>query len=214
MSNTKARKMTPQGFLHKTTTKAANAAAGFLETHRTWLTTGELAEMTSPILRKLDDKEILPTPALEAIKNVVYGYMIASEIRKGEERIAKIEAGGDRVPKNWLATIYNKDGNICVRVKDGKEIPLQQEFDQPQEADRWCDRRLVEGETDWYGVVAHTTKTTKDGDPLATTVLRNDAMARTHASRGGPVMKNQAKSAGKLSWGVKSRPSKASFSHG
>ena len=164
MSKTKERQMTPKGFLHKTTTKAAASASAFLTAHRSFLETGELAPLTSPILRKLDDRELMPTPALEAIKAVVLGHILAKETHKAEERLAGGDMGG-RTPKNWLATIYNKDGNICTRLKeDGKEVALQQEFDAPQEADRWTDRRLFDGEADWFGVVSHTTKTDKNGD--------------------------------------------------
>lgn len=214
MSDKKERAMTPKGFLHKTTTKAAASASAFLEAHRAFLETGELASLTSPILRQVDDRSLMPTPALEAIKAVVLGHILALETQKVEERLASGE-NGTRTPKNWLATIYDKEGNICTRVKeDGKEVSIQQEFDQPQEADRWVDRRLFEGQTDWFGVVSHTTKTNKDGEPLSVTITRTDALARILAKKAGPVMKGQAKSSGKLGWGVKTRPSHAKFSHG
>lgn len=209
------RKMSPKGFLHKTTTKAALAAAAFLTAHREWLTTGELAEVTTPILRKMDEREIMPTPALEEIKKVVYDHMIASEIRKGEEKIARDEAGPERSHKDWSATIYDAEGNIAIRIKeDGKEEKLTKEFDQPQEADRWVDRRLFEADSEWFGVVSSLTMKRKDGDPIASVVKRQDAIARMLKQRSGPVLDRPAKSAGKLSWGVKSRPSHARFSHG
>ena len=105
---------------------------------------------------------------------------------------------------------------MCTKIRetDGKEVDLQQEFDQPQDADRWCDRRLFEGETDWYAVVSHTTKTNKDGDPISSVIMRQDAMARILAKKGTAVMKTTAKSSSTLGWGVKSRPSTAKFSHG
>src|SRR5271157_3561151 len=43
MAETKERKMSPKGFLHKCSTKAANSAIAFLAAHRAFLQTGDLA---------------------------------------------------------------------------------------------------------------------------------------------------------------------------
>jgi hypothetical protein len=205
MSNgKKERVMSPKGFLHKATTKAANSAEGFLAQHRAWLETGDLAQFTSPILRKLDEKEILPTPALEAIKVIVLDHMIASEIRKGEEAIDKRENGAPVTPKNWTVTIYTSKGDE-VQSKG---------FELAQEADRWADRRLFEGASDWYAVVNHATLLNKNGELLNTVILRNDAMARLFKQARGPVMKPKPTSGGKLSFGVKCGNDVAKFSHG
>lgn len=213
------RKMSAKGFLHKTTTKAAASAAAFIAQHREWLETGELASLTSPILRKLDDKEILPTPALNAIKDVVVGHMIASEIRKGEEAMARREEQGNAKPKNWTATIYNAKGEVVSvsRINDeGKEEikDLTQSFDQSQEADRWTDRRLVEGAPDWYGVVQHSTLTNKDGEPLTCIILRGDALARVLRAPKGPAMRKTGGSTSRMSFGVKAQQDRAHFSRG
>ena len=210
--NKKDRVMSARGWLHKTTTKAAASAGAFIAAHREWLEKGELAPLTSPILRKLDDRELMPTPALEVLKSVVLGYTLSKQANQIEERMAR-EATA-REPKNWLATIYDQDGNICVRVKDdGEEETLQKEFDHPQDADGWTDRRLFDGESDWYGVVSHTTKTTKEGDPISFVIMRQDAMARILKSKKGPVIKKLGGD-GKLSFGTKVKESHAKFSHG
>ncbi len=218
MSTKKERTMTPKGFLHKTTTKAANSADAFLKAHRAWLESGELASLTSPILRKLDDGEVMPTPALEAIKSVVYGHMIASEIRKGEESIARQEQGGKGpgASKPWIGTIHNADGQIAVKInEEGEEVLLQQGFEKPQECERWVDRRLFEGTDGQFGVVASTTLIgPKTGSPISSTIMRQDAIARILKQKGGPVMKSSAKSSSKLGFGVKAKQSTAKFSHG
>lgn len=212
----KERVMSPKGFLHKATTKAALKPADFIATHRPWLETGELSKLTKPILEQLDGRMTFPTPALESLKAVVLGYHMATQVAKGQVAMAK--KGEAKPPKAWAATIYTKDGEIAVRIKEkdgvSEEEELQQEFDTPQEADRWTDRRLVAGETNWFGVVNHTSQTNKDGDLISTVVTREAAMSRAFKQGAGPVTKSQAKSAGKLSWGVKSRPSVSKFSHG
>jgi hypothetical protein len=210
----KERVMSPKGFLHKSTTKAAASAAAFLAQHRAWLETGELAKVTSPILAKVDSKDLMPTPALEEIKVVVLNHMIASEIRKGEEQMAARENGPESTPKNWIATIYTAKGEVATRVNAKGEVEdLEESFDLSQEADRWTDRKLVEGATDWFGVITHATMTIK-GEPFSTTVTRNDAMARVLRVGKGPVMKPQAKGTGKLSFGVKVHNDRSRFSGG
>lgn len=209
----KERKMTAKGFLHKAGGKIS--AEGFLAQHRAWLETGELASLTSPILRKLDDKEILPTPALEAVKAVVLGHMIASEVRKGEEAIAKREAAGEKPKKNWVATIYNAKGEVCTRQNaKGETEDLEESFDNSSDADRWTDRRLFEGAPDWYGIVSHTSLINKEGEPLHTVVMRDDAIARILKTPKGPAVRRTGGSTSKLSFGVKATQDRAYFSRG
>lgn len=211
----KERVMSAKGFLHKATTKAAASAGAFLATHRAWLVTGDLASLTRPILSKLDSKEIMPTPALEAIRAVVLGHMIAGEIRKGEEAMNRREEQENASPKNWTATIYNPKGEIQTRINAKGEVEdLQQSFDKAQEADGWTDRKLVEGASDWFGVISHATMVNRQGDPISTTVMRIDAMARVFKQAKGAVCKSQVKSAGKLSFGVKVKENRSRFSGG
>jgi hypothetical protein len=210
----KERVMTAKSFLHKATTKAAASADAFIKAHRAWLETGELAEMTSPILAKIDSKELMPTPALEVLKAVVLGHHMAVQTRKSEEAIAKAQAEPAKV-KPWVSTIYNKDGQIVFKKDaNGKEKDLTQSFELPQDADRWTDLRLFQAEPGCYGVIHSTTMTREDGDPISTVVMQGDATARILKQPTGPVVKGQAKSSGKLSFGVKSKPSVSRFSHG
>jgi hypothetical protein len=210
------RKMSPKGFLHKANGKIS--AIAFLSQHRAWLTTGELADKTSPILAKLDSGELMATPALEAVKEAVFQHHIASEIRKGEEAIAKAEAeeasGG--TSKSYIATVYDASGEIpqvWVEKKDpetgavtGKWKDLQESFDLPQRAEGWLDRKLAAGAPDWRGEVASTKMTGKDGLPITTHVTRGDAIARELRRPKGPVMNAKPKSTGRLGFGVKSNP--------
>jgi hypothetical protein len=201
------RKMTPKGFLHKTTTKAANSAAAFLASYREYLTTGELAPVASPIIRKLDEGTILPTPALKEIQSVVMAHIIASDQAKVEHAIE--EAQQPKKTKPWIASVLDAAGNICTRVNsEGETEDLVKSFDLAQEADRWVDRRLFEGASDWYGQVKHATMN------VETFIQRNDAIARILKQPKGAVMHQKAVSTKTLGFGVKAKQDRSSFSRG
>lgn len=207
MSDDKKRNMSAKGFLHKAGTKAANSAAAFIATHRQWLETGEVAEVTSPILAKLDKAEILPTPALIEIKNAVLGHMIASDALKAEKAMEKAQDRGSE--KNHIGTIFDANGMIVTRIKeDGDEEELIKGFDMPQDAQRWVDRRLFDLQPGCYGIVVHT-QTNQE-----TLTLRDDSIARILKTPKGPAIKAQKKSTPRLGFGVKAKQDTASFSHG
>lgn len=207
----KTRAMTERGFLHKASGKVS--AIAFLTTHREWLLSGELAPLTSPILVKLDRKEILPTPALESIKGLLLSHMMAKQASKAEDAILNPKEAP--APKPWMATIYNGKGEVQTRIKeDGEEETLQKGFEHASEADRWSDRRLFDGASDWFSVVSHTTILNGEGEPLSTIIMRDDAIGRMLKAPKGAVCKPQSKTTGKLSFGVKVTNDRAVFSKG
>lgn len=211
----KERKMTAKGFLHKATKQGAKSAEGFIAAHRAWLETGELAQFTSPILAKLDAKEVYPTPALQAITAVVLGHMLAENVAKAEASL--VEGPGRVSEKAWTATIFNASGEIMTHKNGntGEEKDLVQNFDSSSDADRWCDRRLFDGASDWFGTVVSNKMHGKDGQPISTVILRQDAIARILAQPKGPACRKTGGSTGKLSFGMKAAvTTRASFSHG
>lgn len=217
MSETKKpRVMTEKGFLHKATGKVS--ASAFLAQHRAWLETGDLAIVTKPVLLTLDEvKQTLLTAkqdtegaakiALDTITKVVLDHMIAKAANKAEEAILNPK---EKTPKNWVATIYNAKGEIQTRVKDNGEIAdLQEGFDKSSDADRWTDRRLFDGASDWFGVVASTTML-----KIETIVLRDDAIARILKKPAGMVCKSKPQSTPRLGFGVKAKGDHFHFSKG
>lgn len=198
------RKMTPKGFLHKTTTKAAHSAAAFLAAHREWLRTGELSKVTDPILRKLDMGELLPTPALKLIQQATLNHIIESDRQK---TVANIEEAGKPVTrKPWMAAIMDAQGHIVeVDGDDGPE-PLAKGFEHPQEADRWADRRLFDGASDWYAVI--------EGLGTRVVIQRQDAIARILKRPKGPAVHQKGTSTKTLGFGVRAKQDRASFSRG
>jgi len=207
--------MTNKMFLHRASGKAAISASAFLEQHREFLQSGELELFTTPILLKVDSRELMPTPALEEIKSVVLAHHLAEQIRIEQE---KMEKAGEptKSSKSYVATIYNsKTGEVVQEKNDkGKIVDLKESFDDGTRAEGWTDRRLFDGAPHWFGVVESTKLFRQDGTAFAATILRDDSIARILRKPKAPVMKAQKKAGGRLSFGVKAKESRASFSRG
>lgn len=201
----KTRKMTAKGFLHKTTTKAANSAAAFIAQYREYLTTGELAPKTSHIINQVDLGQLLPTPALKEIQNAVMAHIIESDTKKQEQ--AELAAQEPKTSKSWIATVYNAEGVVQSRIKDnGEEEDLIKGFDLSSDADRWCDRRLFDGASDWHAEVVNASLN------LITRIERNDSIARILKKKKGPTMYVKGKSTKSLGFGVKAKQTRVTFS--
>lgn len=212
MSETKKiRVMSVRGFLHKASGRVS--ADAFLKTHREFLLSGDLAQVTSPIIARLDAGEILPTPGLIEVQSAVLSHMIAIESAKAEDAILNPK---EKAPsKNWIVTIFDAEGNICTRLnEEGKEVELKMGFDLGQRASEWADRRLFAGASDWYATVTHTSMVTKEGEPISSIIMRQDAIARILKSPKGPAMKSQAKAGGTLGNKMKVSNFVAIFSKG
>ena len=213
MSETKKpRQMSPKGFLFKANGRVS--AEAFLVAHREWLTTGELANATMPILVKLDSKEILPTPALDEIKEIVLAHHIKTELQKAKAAMQKQTE--PKALKAWQATVYNQDGSIALGWKvtkdpdTGKEsgewVDLQQDFDMAQDAEGWADRKLFDAAPDSYAEV--------NGHGTSVRVERKDAIARILRKKKGPVSHTRGASTSSLGFGVKAKQDTAHFSKG
>lgn len=207
------RKMTVKGFLHKASGRIS--AIAFLAQHRTWLETGELHEVTSPILRMLDEEQLMPTPALDLIKQAVLTHHLRVETNKAEKRLAEASDPSSHPSKPWIARVFDAKGNLVeTENTKGEMVTLEQSFALASDADRWTDRRLFEGAPDWFGVVQHTSILRADGEPITTVIIREDAIARILKKPRGAVSKKTGSRDGKLSFGVKVHQSRAVFSHG
>lgn len=211
MADKKERKMSPKGFLHKCSTKAANSALAFLAAHRSFLETGELAQRTSPILAKLDAGELYPTPALKEIQYAVMTHIIESDRAKLETKLEQAQAGNPTTTKkSWCATIYNAAGEIQTRVNPQGEVEdLVKGFELSSDADRWVDRRLFDGASDWYGEVAHTVIPN-----VCSRIERADSIARILKQPKGPTVQVKGKSTKTLGFGVKAKETRVTFSRG
>lgn len=206
------RKMTELGFIKKAGGKVS--ATAFMRQHREFLTTGTLAQFTSPILDSFDNGEILPTPALEQLKSVVWDHYAASQLLKAEKSLTKAMAPKSEKP--YVVSILDEKGNICTRLnEEGEEVELRQGFATDGEAHGWADRRLFEGASDWHATIAATKLRGKDGGILMVHILRDDAIARLlRAPKQASMRKVGGATSGKLGFGVKAVGDRFHFSKG
>ncbi len=202
----KERAITAKGFLHKSTQKAANSATAFIAQYREFLLTGELAKACGPIIARMDKNEVLPTPALREIQNAVMIHIIEKdthEIERAEQVSAPVTT------KPYLATVYHADGTIATRINSkGEEVDLVMAFDLPQRANEWADRRLFDGKSDWYADVTHSKSNAIERKE------RNDSVSRIMKKKKGPVIHVKSKTTQTLSFGVRCKQDRQSFSHG
>lgn len=198
--------MSPKMFLHRA--GQAKSAIAFLEAHRDWMVSGELASVVSPILAKIDTKELFPTPGLREIQNAVLAHYLASAVRQAEEKITKREKVAN-VPsndKNYVAHVYDAHGNELYE-------PQEHKFD--TDAIRWIDRRLIKESPGSYGEVSHLIMTDRDGNPLTITVHRDESMGRLLKSKKPAVSRRTGVGLNKPhTWHAKAKQTRSSFSHG
>ena len=206
--------MTPKMFLHRASTTKLSAE-GFLNQHKEFLLTGDLAELAAPVLIKVENKSLYPTPALDVIRGIVLSHLLAEQVWKDERaQERKGERESKATPKNWLASIYTKDGEIATRINAKGEVEdLQEGFHTSSQADGWVDRRLFDGASDWTGEVHHTSVVV-NGEPFGWKVDRSTSISRTLKRPAPTATKNMAKKTSALGWGVKSSPSVSKFSRG
>lgn len=196
----RTRKMSAKWFLSLATGgKKSVSAEAFIAAHRSWLETGELAAQVAPILIQIDDKEIFPTPGLDAIKMIALGHLMAENISKAEEQLNKVSE--PRTEKPYVGCIMTSEGKIAMILDEKKEQhELRSSFEHPQEAERWCQRRLNESATDWYGEVIWTKILTKDKKPMVTKIRRDDAIKAIIPKTKSPLMHyNKVGGGGRLS---------------
>lgn len=174
------RNMTERGFLAKSS-KIKVSAEAFISAHREYLQTGTLAALTTPILINLDKGSILPTPALNQIRQAVVEHMIAVQITKSEAKILK--ASTPKVSKPFTASILNAKGEIVTYIDSQGTKDMIAHFESDIKAQDWCDRRLFDGAPDWYG------KINDNRSQYQRTIDRNGSVSRTLRSKRGPTMK-------------------------
>jgi hypothetical protein len=205
--NTASKPMTVKSWLRKSDSKVS--ADAFLKASRVFLETGELSQITSPILRQVDQGLLFPTPALTALRDVILAHHLQVEVKKAEAKIAEQSAEGTTA-KTWEVICYNAKGVIQTRITEqGETVDLQQSFDVAQRASEWADRRLVlDCASDCFAVITHL-PTGRE-----TISLRNEAFARIYPKAKSPFSKKVGTRDNRLSFGTKVKESHAKFSHG
>lgn len=206
------RKMGPRGLLQKANSPKVSAIA-FIEAHREYLVNGEVGYVTAPIIAKVESGELFPTPAMDQIRMAVMTHIMLVDLCRSKD---KDESAKDDSPKKTRTT---KAFTACIRDGSGAIIetvegkPMKANFDLPQRASEWVDRRLFESSPDCFGQVTHVTAF--DPSRATDTITRDESIARILKQPMGCVCKPQNKGGGGgLGFGVKAHPSKSTFSHG
>lgn len=202
--------LSPKMLLHRANT--AKSALGFIQAYREYMVSGELADLLSPIVSKVDAGVLMATPAKDEIAAAVMNHVIACDLLKLEQSREKQLQGDTHQPartKNWTAcvvdanevvqTYINEDGEVKELIKSGDDVST---------LDRWLDRALFNGSSEWHGIIEHSVM------KVRTVVERADAISRILRQPKGAVSRQQSKSAGKLSFGMKVSNDHSHFSHG
>lgn len=187
--------MSLKGFIKKAS--AAKSAIGFIAQYREYMLSGDLAPITSPILSKLDNHELLPTPALKEITDVAFAHMMAQESVKIQESLEK--ANKPKTKKAVTATLYSPKGNELI----------SKGFNLSQEGERWLDQRLIESAPGCVGKIVHSRV-----KELTVEVSREEAFARVYKERKMASHKKIGVSMSRLGFGVKAKNDRFHFSHG
>jgi hypothetical protein len=193
------RNISIQNFIKKANKSVG--AEGFLSQYREYLTTGEIAAITTPILAKIDTGNLNAKSGLEQITNAVFTHMMVNNLKKAEQTIAKANKTSSN--KSVLAKICSHRGGTLS----------EEYFDLHQEAERWVDNRLYEGYPGSYGEVIHT-KILIKGKPQTTTIKREESIGRILRKPKGAASKRVGAAAGSLGFGVKAKNSSSHFSRG
>jgi len=193
------RKTSFKVFIKKATT--TSAAEGFLAQYREYLTTGEVASITSPILAKIDSGALSPQIGLEEITNAVFAHMMVRSLQKAEESINKASEPSSSKPV--IAKILSADG---TELESGS-------FNLHQDAERWVDNRLYSGYPGSHGEVIHTRILIK-GVAQTTFITREDSIARILRKPKSAATKKLGAASGKIGFGIKAKQSHSHFSRG
>lgn len=147
--------MTLKGFLHRSKGKVSSIA--FLSQHKEWLLSSEVKDLISPIFSTIDNGELMPTLALNNIRQVIYDHMI---VRKNEE-FKNLEDKNRRKyfakkEGKFVVTIFDAQKKVVLEKKPTGWFELVKSFELPQDAQRWADRKLINnvgcfGEIQSYG---------------------------------------------------------------
>lgn len=200
-------KITPKLFILRAS--QTKNAVGFIQQYRRWLETGELASIVSPILRKIDDKALFPTPGLLEIQNAVLVHYLSMEVQKQEILQAKriVVANTPKPNKNYFAVVLDANGN---------EMSYEPQFFQHDTAAiHWVDLRLVKEAPGCYGEVSNVAMFDREGNPLIIYVERDDSLHRLFRKKKSPVVQRKSMGLSKpLGNQMRCKQDRQSFSRG
>lgn len=200
--------ISPKMLLHRANT--SKSAMGFIQQYREYMVSGELADLLSPIVARVDAGSLMPTPAKDEIARATLEHIVACDLVKLEESRDKLMKGETHSStKRWQASVVDANDVIQTYInEDGEVKDLIKSGDDVSTLDRWLDRKLFEGSSEWHGIIEHSVM------QVRTIVERSDAIARILRQPKSAVSRQQSKSAGRLSFGMTCKQDHSHFSHG
>ena len=209
----KTRVMTEKGFVFKCGTKAAHSASAFISTHREFLMSASLKNVSEPILSKMDAGDIMPELALEQLRQAVFNHMLAEQAHQIESNFGKTREY--TTSKKHTATLYDKDNNILTFIDSkGQTQDLVKSFNLPQEAERWVDLRLVEQAAGAYAVIKHSNTNQETVVRRESSYMNRGALSRVFKPQKVALHKNTSKRSASLRSHMQVKQDYANFSRG
>jgi hypothetical protein len=201
-------------FLHRSSSRAAVAAEGFLSKYHEFLSSPEIGPIAGPILAQVKAGTLMPTPALAQLRDAVFAYKVQKDIAEANAKLAKASETAEDKPSSykWQTIVYDPRGKMIVHTRKDAEgniehYPLDRTFKFNQHAEGWADRELFDEEPGSYAVITHNPTGAQE------TIERSDSIARIMKAGKRPVVRNGSPSSS-LSFGVKSKPTRVTFSAG
>lgn len=175
--------MTPKMWILRSRQSAAAMPTAFLNTHREFIiaTLGDEAE---GLLDMVSAGELLPTPTMEVIREMMFKHVITTNAAAAMEKINNPRSR-ESTPKTWIATVFDMNGSIAISAGENPK-PLSEGFEKNVDACGWLDRRLA-AYPDTHGQIVFS-----PAPHLVVKVEREDAMFRLGAKTRKPFTKTMA----------------------
>jgi hypothetical protein len=200
--------MTPKQLLNKA--NKSKSAIKFFQEQRQYLLGGEMSAILSPIVRRVDAGDVMPTPALQEVAQHIAEYLLYTNLADAE---TKRQHSEDRAtPKNWTVKILDAEGNLGFReIPKGDIEFLTASFETAQEADTWANNKLSSlGSIGWSANISHL------HSKAQTSIQRDEALSAVNKRKVGAATKKTKKTTtNRLGFGPGPHStSRASFSRG
>lgn len=174
------------------------SASAFLDAYKVHI--AESYPESHTVLSQYNAGQLLPTPTLEALKQVIQTHITLNLQKKNKNLIEKFEEKKDKPAKKSDGI----SGNGRYFCRFFVKVPSERNYDEViqyinedgyhtfckdlyQDASRFIDRHQNEMENAIYATIT----SIENGKELTTVIPRSDSVARVMQKRGGPASRNR-----------------------
>jgi hypothetical protein len=146
---------------------------------------------------------------MDQLGNITMTHIMAKDILRAEKSLVSQMGAGKS--DHWIATVFNSDDEVQTYInRKGEEEDLIRYASKSGDLDHWADRKLTmdSSESDWYAEIKHL------HSDVRVIVLRADAIQRIFRNKKSAITTQPRHSTKSLSWQMKIKESKSSFSKG